>query len=133
MAYSQPGEAICSRTLSAVANTEAGGKVFPEVPTQNEPPTYVVYELIDGGEGSVLDGRSLLQEYLFRLTVVGRDANTVAGIMTAIHDETTGLPGWRDRTNGVHGVFARGSSASVGDSKDGVRTQERQYSIWFAG
>lgn len=133
MPYTQPGEAICARTLTAISSTEAAGRVFPELPTQDKPPPpYVVYELIDGGDGMVLGARSKTQEYLFRLGVYAKDAITAAAIMTAIHDDDTGLPGWSDRTNGVRAVIPRGSASAV-VLEDGLRLCERNYSIWFSG
>jgi hypothetical protein len=130
--YANVGQAFYARLKTAVAGTSAGDRVFPTMPTQDQPGDYVVYQKISGGGEIVLGGRSKLQEYSFRVNIYADDEAAAEAIITAMSDETNGLPGFVDRANGVQGILpSSDQDADVLD--DGTRIPGQTYSIFFEG
>ena len=112
-----------------------GTRVYPSKPAQDVAEDYVVYFRTGGGDAKTLGGRSGLQPSDIRVECYASTQAAAEAILKAVTtrlcgDRAAGVPGWRDRANGVHGCFAQGDSdEQVLD--DGGQVSGQTFSLWF--
>lgn len=129
-------EAIAQRLLTEPTLTRlVGNRITPNIPEQEPEGDYLVFRLVLGGGGTLLDGRPGLQNYFYRLDAFAASDERAREIMEAAVNRLCGnrklaLSPYRDLTHGVQGCFPAPDLDA--DTEDAVKTSSGQtVSIWF--
>lgn len=125
-----PEEALYAKLAgTSTVNDAVGGRINPQVNTQEPALPLIVFKRVGGAPQPTLDGVGGLARYVFQIDVYAETESGAAEVAAAVDAAIMPAAGWRDTSEGVYGTFP--DDTSVDTTDDPYRLWTRTVGIWF--